>query len=101
MLLVTCQAWALSHQMLLDLQKHHTAREVFLTQGVDNNSVESLWRHAQVCLPDAVEEALGDDVFSCEYEYDTVWQVRLVLSGLNQHWAQGLSIPEGNRSKPW
>ena len=57
------------------MQKHHAAREVFLTQMVDNNDVESLWRHAQVCLPDAFETAVGDDVFICEYEYDTVWQV--------------------------
>ncbi|KAL3142669.1 hypothetical protein ABBQ38_002975 [Trebouxia sp. C0009 RCD-2024] len=55
-------------------QKHHAAREVFLTQQVDNNDVESLWRPAQVVLPDAAEKALGDDVFICEYEYDTVWQ---------------------------
>lgn len=57
------------------MQKHHAAREVFLTQLVDNNDVEVLWRPAQVCLPDACEKALGDDVFICEYEYDTVWQV--------------------------
>ena len=61
------------------MQKHHAAREVFLTQMVDNNDVESLWRPAQVCLPDAVEKAVGDDVFICEYEYDTVWQVGRVL----------------------
>ena len=66
------------------MQNHHAAREVFLTEMVDNNGVESLWRPAEVCLPDACEKALGDDVFICEYEYDTVWQVRfapLVLSG--------------------
>lgn len=57
------------------MQKHHAAREVFLTQQVDNNGVESLWRPVQVCLPDAIEQAVGDDVFMCEYEYDTVWQV--------------------------
>lgn len=60
------------------MQKHHAAREVFLTQQVDNNDVESLWRPAQVVLPDAAEKALGDDVFICEYEYDTVWQVHLL-----------------------
>lgn len=60
------------------MQKHHAAREVFLTQQVDNNDVESLWRPAQVCLPDAAEKTLGDDVFICEYEYDTVWQVHLL-----------------------
>ncbi len=57
------------------MQKHHAAREVFLTQMVDNNGVESLWRPAQVCLPDAFAKATGDDAFICEYEYDTVWQV--------------------------
>ena len=60
------------------MQKRHAAREVFLTQQVDNNGVESLWKPAQVCLPDACEKALGDDVFVCEYEYDTVFQVRLL-----------------------
>lgn len=57
------------------MQKHHAAREVFLTQMVDNNDVESLWKPAQVCLLDACDKAEGDDVFICEYEYDTVWQV--------------------------
>lgn len=57
------------------VQKHHAAREVFLTQMVDNNDVESLWRPAQVCLPDTFDRTTGDDVFICEYEYDTVWQV--------------------------
>ena len=57
------------------VQKHHTAREVFLTELVDNNDVESLYRVAQVCLPDAFKQATGDDAFVCEYEYDTVWQV--------------------------
>ncbi|KAA6424992.1 MAG: origin recognition complex subunit 1-like [Trebouxia sp. A1-2] len=55
-------------------QKHHAAREVFLTRLVDNNGVESLWRLAQVCLPDAFAQATGDDAFICEYEYDAVWQ---------------------------
>jgi len=59
----------------IGMQKHHAAREVFLTQLVDNNDVESLWRLAQVCLPDAFAQATGDDAFVCEYEYDTVWQV--------------------------
>ena len=57
------------------MQKHHAAREVFLTQVVDNNDVESLWRLAQVCLPDAFAQATGDDAFVCEYEYDTVYLV--------------------------
>ncbi len=59
----------------IGMQKHHAAREVFLTQMVDNNDVECLWRLAQVCLPDAFCQATGDDAFVCEYEYDTVWQV--------------------------
>ena len=65
------------------MQKRHAAREVFLTQQVDNNGVESLWKPAHVCLPDACEKALGDDVFVCEYEYDTVFQVRLPPSPKN------------------
>ena len=80
MLLVTSQGWASSHANIAGfLQNHHAAREVFLTQGADNNGVESLWRSVQVCLPDACEKALGDDVFICEYEYDPVWQVCLAL----------------------
>ncbi len=47
---------------------------------VDNNDVESLWRPAEVCLPDAFDQATGDDVFVCEYEYDTVWQVSALLA---------------------
>ena len=62
------------------MQKHHVAREVFLTQLVDNNDVESLWKPAQVCLSDAVDRVIGDDTFVCEYEYDTVWQVIGVLT---------------------
>ena len=59
----------------IGMQKHHAAREVFLTQLVDNNDVESLWRVAQVCLPDAFKQATGDDAFVCEYEYDTGFEV--------------------------
>lgn len=80
MLPVTSQTWASCHANVAGfMQSHHAAREVFLTQQVDNNGVESLWRPAQVCLPDACEKAPGDDVFICEYEYDTVWQVCLAL----------------------
>ena len=56
------------------LQKHHAAREVFLTQMVDNNDVESLWKPVQVCLPHQFAQAEGDDVYLCEYEYDTQFQ---------------------------
>ena len=80
MLLVTSQMMPISHAFVAGfLQNHHAAREVFLTQMVDNNDVESLWRPAQVCLPDAFEKALGDDVFLCEYEYDNVFQVCALL----------------------
>ena len=66
----------MTHICVVALQKHNAAREVFLTQMVDNNDVQSLWRPAQVCLPDAFEKAEGDDVFFCEYEYHTVCRVR-------------------------
>lgn len=42
---------------------------------VDNNDVESLWKPVQVCLPHQFAQAVGDDVYLCEYEYDTQFQV--------------------------
>lgn len=59
------------------LQKHHAAREVFLTEMVDNNDIGCLWKPVQVCLPAEFEKAAGDDVYLCEYEYDTQFQVKL------------------------
>ena len=58
------------------LQKHHAAREVFLTEMVDNNDIGCLWKPVQVCLPAEFEKAAGDDVYLCEYEYDTQFQVK-------------------------
>ena len=59
------------------MQKHHGAREVFLTQQVDNNEMELLLRVARVCSPARIQDFdTENDVFVCEYEYDTAWQVR-------------------------
>ncbi|KAK9805893.1 hypothetical protein WJX73_002145 [Symbiochloris irregularis] len=57
-------------------QKHHAAREVFLTQDLDENEAASLLRPATVCDPATFAELAdaGDDVFLYEYEYDTVWK---------------------------
>ena len=60
-------------------QAHHGARAVFLTQQIDDNLAECLLRPAHVCAPGEFARASqgDDDVFLCEYEYDTMWQVRL------------------------
>ena len=62
------------------LQAHHLAREVFLTQLRDTNSMEAVLRCAHVLPPrdfsaGAACSALGEDVFVCEYAYDSAWQV--------------------------
>jgi len=62
------------------LKAHHLAREVFLTQQRDANSIESILRLAHV-LPlrdfcsGAACSRLGEDVFACDYLYDSAWQV--------------------------
>jgi len=61
-------------------QKHNAAREVFLTQQRDQVEVASLEKAAHVLPPEDFyrgSDALGDNVFLCEYEYDTVWEVRM------------------------
>ncbi|KAK9830101.1 hypothetical protein WJX72_009780 [[Myrmecia] bisecta] len=63
-------------------QKHHGPREVFLTQQVDENEAACLFRVCKVYLPAEFAAApdgkyggaLSNDVYICEYEYDTVWQ---------------------------
>ncbi|KAL4434835.1 hypothetical protein ABPG77_005362 [Micractinium sp. CCAP 211/92] len=60
-------------------QAHHLAREVFLTQLRDTNSMEAVLRAAHVLPPrdfaaGAACSALGEDVFVCEYGYDSAWQ---------------------------
>ena len=64
------------------LQKHHGAREVFLTQQSDANCAVSLLRKCRVCCPDDYEDCNqgtqdveANNIYLCEYEYDTVWQV--------------------------
>jgi hypothetical protein len=65
------------------LQRHHLAREVFLTQLRDADSIDAVLRYAHVLGPrefaaGAACSALGEDVFVCEYEYDSAWQVGAV-----------------------
>ena len=45
---------------------------------VDNNDVESLWKPVQVCQPQHFAQAVGDDVYLCDYEYDTQFQVNAI-----------------------
>lgn len=58
------------------VQKHHNALEVFLTQQVDENDIETLLRPVRVLPPSAFVDCNERHVFLCEYEYDTRWQVR-------------------------
>lgn len=60
----------------MSLQKHHGAREVFLTDTVDNNDLDCLERVVPVCLPStAYLHDTDPDMFICEYEYDIAWKV--------------------------
>ena len=68
------------------MQKHHGAREIFLTQQSDANCAISLLRKCKVCPPDeyedcnaGTEEVEANNVYLCEYQYDTVWQARPLL----------------------
>ena len=61
-------------------QRHHAAREVFLSQLRDDASVHSILGKAGVLAPEQynsnarVPGVPDDDVYFCEYEYDCVWQ---------------------------
>jgi hypothetical protein len=61
------------------VQKHHNAREVFLTQQVDENDITTLLRPIEVLMPTNFASSDNPDAFLCEYEYDTQWQVRRAL----------------------
>lgn len=51
---------------------------MFLTSSVDNNSIDCLERTVPVCMPSAAHQfGSHPDVYTCEYEYDSVWKVRL------------------------
>lgn len=55
-------------------QPHNLKRELFQTNHVDGNQMESILRHCYVKGPKEFEKATeGDDVFFCEYEYDIHW----------------------------
>lgn len=57
-------------------QSHHARRELFLTTLTDIIPAESLLRPVIVVRSMAQLEATqGNDVFVCEYLYDTEWQV--------------------------
>ena len=51
---------------------------MFLTDLVDNNEVECLDEIVPVCYPGSEHKYSGYlDVYVCEYEYDTTWQVKI------------------------
>eukprot|EP01018_Ginkgo_biloba_P017104 Gb_26632 [translate_table: standard] len=56
-------------------QPHNLKRELFQTNHIDDNEMESILRHCYVKGPKEFEKATddGDDVFLCEYEYDIHW----------------------------
>lgn len=61
-------------------QAHHAAREVFLTQLRTEEEVGVLLLYTGVHVLPPRDffrggDTLGGDVFLCEYEYDTAWQV--------------------------
>lgn len=67
---------AVAERVLQPLQAHHGAREVFLTDLVDNNEVECLRQTVHVCSPAALQDYEGPlEVCVCEYEYDMAWKV--------------------------
>ena len=57
-------------------QAHHTRREVFLSQLTDDIPAESLLRPVTVVRSmGQLEATQGEDVFVCEYSYDSQWRV--------------------------
>jgi origin recognition complex subunit 1 len=65
----------------LGRQRHHSARELFLSRASHYEPVGALLRRARVKSPkgfaeaaDGDEEEGGNDVFMCEYEYDEGWK---------------------------
>lgn len=72
----TAQWYHVPEETHIGRQHHHIAREVFLSRSYDTASIESIFRHAQV-IPMAEYNRcgeIGDDVFVCDYEYDSIWQ---------------------------
>ena len=57
-------------------QKHHGAREIFISRHVDENDASSLVRPCKVYAPEKFQRCCheDDDVYMCEYEYDPAWQ---------------------------
>lgn len=70
----TCMRPAATH---VHAQAHHARREVFLSSVADDVPAESLLRPVTIVRSMAeLERTQGDDVFVCEYAYDTEWRVR-------------------------
>ena len=60
------------------MQPHHDAREVFSTQDELSEDFDVVHGPAAVCQPGEYMRMAdaGDDVYLCEYEYDTAFRVR-------------------------
>ena len=72
-------------------QRHHLAREVFLSQQRDGDTMDAILRRAHVLSPrdfgsGAACSGLGEDVFVCEYLYDSAWRVRQAGRGCAVDW---------------
>lgn len=67
----------LPNRNCLRLQAHHNARELMLTQVVDGDlEGDTLLRPCAVVASEAeLAAAAGDDVFLCDHQYDTAWDV--------------------------
>ncbi|PWA82590.1 origin of replication complex 1B [Artemisia annua] len=53
-------------------QPHNLKRELYRTNDIADNEMETVLRHCYVMTPNEYAKAVneGDDVFLCEYEYD-------------------------------
>jgi origin recognition complex subunit 1 len=62
----------------LGRQRHHGARELFLSRATHYEPAEALLRRAFVRSPRGFAEAAdgeeGNDAYMCEYEYDEGWK---------------------------
>ncbi|KAJ7557482.1 hypothetical protein O6H91_05G128300 [Diphasiastrum complanatum] len=82
-------------------QPHNGRREVFRTNHIDTNEMESILRHCYVMEPGAFQKASneGDDVFFCEYEYDAQWHTFRRIANIDQN---DLALSnDGNSEGDW
>lgn len=72
----TAQWYYLPEETHIGRKNHHIARELFLSRQYDAANVESILRHASVISMAEYNRCgeIGDDVFVCDYEYDSVWR---------------------------